>query len=153
MIPRDCISDDKIGLYLFGASSILGVILAFFWTDLGIGTIFGGWFLSGAVYSYRQLGTAECAVARVAREDVINDAMKLAKDARNDSLIAWTIGGFVFMFFAYIGLGISMTLMGIANLTNFIIMIIAHRRYSELRKMLMILQLKKSDKAEISIKI
>ncbi len=88
-----------------------------------------------------------------AREDVINDAMKLAKDARNDSLIAWTIGGFLFMFFAYIGLGISTTLMGIANLTNFTIMILAHRRYSELRKMLMILQLKKTDKAELSIKL
>ncbi|WP_456365421.1 hypothetical protein [Thermococcus sp.] len=153
MIPRDCISKDKMGLYLFGASSILGMILASFWTDLGVGVILGGWFLSGVVYSYSQLGTAECAVTKVAREDVINDAMKLAKDARNDSLIAWTIGGFFFMWFAYIGLGISMTLMGIANLVNFVIMIIAHKRYSELRKMLMILQLRKSDKAEISIKL
>jgi len=51
------------------------------------------------------------------------------------------------------GAGISMTLMEIANLVNFVVMILAHRRYSELRKMPMILQLKKSDKAEISIKL
>ncbi len=62
MISRDCISNDKMGLYLFDASSILGMIFVFFWTDLGVGVALGGWFLSAAVYSYRQLGTVKCTV-------------------------------------------------------------------------------------------
>ncbi|WP_297068088.1 hypothetical protein [Thermococcus sp.] len=57
------------------------------------------------------------------------------------------------MFFAYLGLGIPTATMGIVNLISFILMILTHKRYSELRKMLMILQLKKSDKAEIAIKL
>ncbi|WP_297489817.1 hypothetical protein [Thermococcus sp.] len=121
--------------------------------DLGIGLGLGGPFLVSGIEDYYKIEGAEYIVTHYSGEDAINEAMKLAKDARNGALESWIAGGFFFMLFAWGGLGISMTLTGLANLTNFIVMILAHKRYSELRKMLMILQLKKGDKAEISIKI
>ena len=149
--------DDDILKYGLGGAWILAIILLLSGVntlqDLGVGLFLGGSFLVLGIGNYYQTEGADYIVTHYSGEDAIKEAMKLTKDARNESLGYWVFGGFLFMFFAWVGLGISMTLTGLANLTNFIIMIIAHRRYSELRKMLMVLQLKKSDKAEIAIKL
>ena len=63
------------------------------------------------------------------------------------------MGGFFFLIMSIVHSLLGIAAVGLGNLANFIMIFVAHGRYSELRKMLMILQLKKSDKAEISIKI
>ncbi len=79
--------------------------------------------------------------------------MELAKSARDDSIMGWIVGGVFFLMVSFVHSLLGIAAVGLGNLVNFIMMFVAHGRYSELRKMLMILQLKKGDKAEVSIKL
>jgi len=99
--------DDNILKYGLGGAWILGIILALSGVnalqDLAIGLFLGWPFLLLGIWNYYQTEGAEYIVTHYSGEDAINEAMKLAKDARNESLGYWVFGGFLFMFFAWGG--------------------------------------------------
>ncbi len=150
--------DDKTGEYTFVGTAILGILLMLLGSSsgmqmLGVGIAVGGALIGAAIDSYQKTAGAEYIATHYSGKDAIREAMELAKSARDDSIMGWIVGG---VFFLMMSLGHSLAgiaLLGLGNLANFIMMFLAHGRYSELRKMLMVLQLKKSDKAEISTKL
>jgi len=146
--------DDETAAYIATGSAILGLPVTIFgsWI-LGLGILIGGALIGVAIDNYQKTEGAEYIATHYSGEDAIREAMELAKGSRNDAFWMWVAGGFFFWLTYLFHSPAGMAIVGLGNLANFIMIFIAHRRYSELRKMLMILQLKKSDKAEISIKL
>ncbi|BAD85109.1 hypothetical protein TK0920 [Thermococcus kodakarensis KOD1] len=55
-------------------------------SDTGVGLLFGGPLISGAIKSYQELEEAEYLVTHYKGEGAIKNAMEMAKDARNYSI-------------------------------------------------------------------
>ena len=150
--------NDKTAEYTFVGTGILGILLMLLGSSsemqmLGVGIAVGGALIGAAVDSYQKAEGAEYIATHYSGEDAIREAMELAKSARNDSIGGWIVGGIFFLIVSAVHSLAGMAIIGLGNLANFIMIFVAHGRYSELRKMLMILQLKKSGKAEIAIKL
>ncbi|WP_367884250.1 hypothetical protein [Thermococcus sp. JCM 11816] len=107
-----------------------------------------------AIDSYHKIEGAEYIVTHYSGEDAIKEAMELAKDARNTSIETWALlGGFCFAVTFFIGGFLGISAVGLGNLANFIMIFIAHSRYNELRKALLLLQVTEKGNAEIAVKL
>ncbi|NJF25986.1 hypothetical protein [Thermococcus sp. Bubb.Bath] len=134
-------------------SWILSILMVFWGVgDLAVGLFFGGALIPAAAISYQELEGADYIVTHYKGEGAIKQAMNMAKDTHNNSIVTWVIGGVAF-FFAWIAGPIATILVGLGNLANVIMIFIAHGCYKELRKALLLLQITEKGNAEIAVKL
>jgi ABC-type multidrug transport system fused ATPase/permease subunit len=91
-------------------------------------------------------------------EEAYSKAIKRAYNLFISFLIEWILLGISTAILLYFGIPywlttISLIVFSLGSLVSFVLWIISYLRYKDYTKQLLVIQLKKSDKAEISIKI